>query len=847
MILTNAQFSDDFTDGDFTNAPTWSGETTNFEVDGSNQLHLLAPAATDISHLSTPSGAINNATWEFFVSLDFNPSGSNLAQVYLVSDQADLEGALNGYFVLIGDSDDEVSLYRQDGTTTTKIIDGTDASVDASPVNVRVQVTRDAAGNWELLIDNTGGSTFVSEGTVFDDTYFQSSFFGVFCDYTSTRSDKFYYDDFVVTGTPYVDTDPPFVSFFQATSPTNLKIGWNENLDQTTAENSNNYVVNQSIGNPIASTLNPNDTVNLTLPTSLVSGTTYELFITNVEDQNGNAVNDTTITFTYISPAIVQPGDVIINEIYADPSPSYGLPDMEYIEIYNTTSNFYFTENWTIDDGGTPSTFPLDTIYPNSYYVISGTSVSDSFPGVNTIELSSFPSLNNSGDPVTLSDENGIVIDFVSYTDDWYNDNVKDDGGYSLELINPNHPCSDANNWSASNASIGGTPGLENSIYDNTPDTEAPRISSVLVLSNDAIQITLEESVDASAVNSATHTISPSIAINTINVGVGKINQYSISLSGNLDSGVVYTLKVSGLQDCWGNTGDDKEDFVLPQTASSGDILINEILFNPFTGGYDFVEIYNNSDKIISLEDWKLANYDDDSVANYEPIIKQQKLFYPGTYWALTEDTLNIQTEYPFSAVGRFIEMQDLPTYSNDSGTVYLLRKDNQIMDKFSYNDEMHFELLDDEDGKSLERISFDADSDEPSNWHTAAEDVGFATPGYKNSQAQSGINNGTITVSPELFSPDNDGMDDNLIIQYDMDKAGYVMTIEIFDATGRLVKVLNNNELIGTRGQFMWNGINENGEKARTGHYIILVSWFDTDGQKFQEKKTCVLAHRKI
>jgi hypothetical protein len=49
--LSSAQFSDDFTDGDFTNSPTWGGMTSNFEIDGINQLHLLAPAIDDTSYL----------------------------------------------------------------------------------------------------------------------------------------------------------------------------------------------------------------------------------------------------------------------------------------------------------------------------------------------------------------------------------------------------------------------------------------------------------------------------------------------------------------------------------------------------------------------------------------------------------------------------------------------------------------------------------------------------------------------------------------------------------------------------------------------------------------------------
>ncbi|MGB0368548.1 MAG: hypothetical protein ACPGD8_04030, partial [Flavobacteriales bacterium] len=80
-----AQVSDDFSDNDFTANPAWTGETTKFEVDGNQKLHLNAPSESDTAYLSTPSQAIDDATWEFLVELDFNPSSSNVARVYLAS------------------------------------------------------------------------------------------------------------------------------------------------------------------------------------------------------------------------------------------------------------------------------------------------------------------------------------------------------------------------------------------------------------------------------------------------------------------------------------------------------------------------------------------------------------------------------------------------------------------------------------------------------------------------------------------------------------------------------------------------------------------------------------------
>ena len=145
----SAQVSDDFSDGDFTNNPTWSGDTGEWEVlNGELHLNNAAPASSNFSHLSTPSAALSDGTWEFLVRMDFNPSGVNYVDIFLASDIADLEGSVNGYFVRLGGSTDEISLYESTTGSPSEIIDGTDDKLDVNNPIAYVRVTRDALGNW---------------------------------------------------------------------------------------------------------------------------------------------------------------------------------------------------------------------------------------------------------------------------------------------------------------------------------------------------------------------------------------------------------------------------------------------------------------------------------------------------------------------------------------------------------------------------------------------------------------------------------------------------------------------------------------------------------------------------
>ena len=141
--LVFGQFTDTFSDGNFTANPTWSGDIGNFEVDSFSKLHLNDSMA-NTSYLSTPSQAIINGSWEFEIKLEFDPSTSNYAKVYLTSDEQNLSSNLNGYFVKIGGesgSVDDISLYSQSGSSTSKIIDGTNGIAAANP-NLKIKVTR---------------------------------------------------------------------------------------------------------------------------------------------------------------------------------------------------------------------------------------------------------------------------------------------------------------------------------------------------------------------------------------------------------------------------------------------------------------------------------------------------------------------------------------------------------------------------------------------------------------------------------------------------------------------------------------------------------------------------------
>jgi len=850
-LLTGfAQLTDDFTDGDFLSSPTWSGDAGLYTVI-SGELNSQSPGAATY-YLSTPSTLATDAQWEFFIDLQFNTSGANFVDVYLMSDVADLNTSSNGYFVRFGGTPDEISLYSMVGGTPSLIIDGVDGLINSSSSNpFNIRVTRDVSNLWNLEYDDGATGSFVSAGTVTDASINSSSFFGMIIEQSSAASpiNGHFFDNFIVGNIP-VDITAPIVNSVSVVSDTQLDVLFSEPVDQIIAETSSNYFASSGLGNPSTAVQDgPNPSlIHLSFATQFTNAQVDTLTIQNIQDGSANVMVTETQTFMYFVPATPSFRDVVINEIFADPTPQLGLPPADFIELYNASDSIFDLNGWVFSDAAASESLGTYILLPGEYVVIADDNFNFDFSVYpNVLFVASFPALNISGDDLMLQDNASNIIDQVSYSETWYQDPIKDDGGYSLEQINPTLPCVNSSNWIGANLTAYGTPGTQNSVFDGTPDATTPSITTTDVLAATTVDMCFDETLDTSNITISQFSCSGGITISSLIVDPSA-SCISLTLTPAIDTGVIYTLTLNGMGDCSGNLiSNSTTQIILPHTAAAGDLIINEVLFNPFTGGDDFVEIYNHSDKYIDLYNWKLANWDDGITDNFKTITYHQ-LMSPGDYIVLTKDSSDIQSNYLNSVLGNFVQMSSFPTYSNDSGTVYLILPDvdSTVCDYFTYNEDLQFGLINNPDGISLERIDFDRPTNEPSNWHSAAESVGWATPGFENSQYYPGqLTGDMVSILPEIFSPDNDGVDDILIINYHLETPGYVGSVTIFDANGRIVRNLVQNELLAAVGTFSWDGLNNNREKARIGMYIVYFEVFDLQGNVSGVKKTCVVASK--
>jgi hypothetical protein len=833
----SAQVVDDFSDGDFTTNPTWSGTTADFIINTSEQLQLNNSVAAT-SYLTTPHNLtdLTSKEWRIWVKQTFSPSSSNFGKVYLTADNSDLTQVQNGYYLQFGEANafDAIRLYKIEAGVSTQLCAGIDGQISSS-FTVRVRVKRDAIGNWSLFADLSGGQSYILQGTAFDTGSLTGTHFGILDVYTASNANKFFYDD-VYIGNEIIDNQPPVLNSATAISATQVDVLFNESLDQTSAQNVLNYSLNPSVSISSAS-IDPLNTalVHLTTATGFTNGTTYSLTSNNVSDISNNVSGNQTTNFQYLVADSVLPGDVIINEFFPDPTPVIGLPEVEFVEIYNKSNKIFNLTSWKIGDASSDGTIANSWLLPGEYKVLTATANITLFTNTTAVGVTSFPSLNNAGDDVVLKDNYGQIIDKLSYTDEWYRDEIKQDGGFSLELINPNDPCSDANNWIASNWILGGTPGGINSVYSNIPDTVSPSISLSLALAPNFLELQFDEGMDSTSLANALLSFNPNLTIQNKFIQGSYPKTMTLQFNENLVGSQLYSFTIGPVSDCWINSAELNGSFILPETAQKGDVIINEILQNPLTGGQDWIEIYNNSDKVINLKDWQFANFDNDTIDNFKTILDNY-LLKPKDYVVLAKDSNFVKQNYPFSIPGKFL-YSELPSYNNDSGTVYLIYN-SEIIDKVSYLDNWHFDLLDNTDGVSIERIDPNGNSDSKFNWHSAAEDVGFATPGRINSQYRPAVTNGEITFTEDIFSPDNDGHQDILQVTYNLTNSGLLGKAQIFDDRGRLVRTIFTNELLGSSGTFTWDGVTDQQVKASIGVFVLVFEVFSTDGGVFFVKQ---------
>ena len=282
-----------------------------------------------------------------------------------------------------------------------------------------------------------------------------------------------------------------------------------------------------------------------------------------------------------------------------------------------------------------------------------------------------------------------------------------------------------------------------------------------------------------------------------------------------------------------------QDDDIIPM-----DIVINEILSNPQERGGEYIELYNRSNQTISLSSLKLGTNKNGKQTFYA--IDTNYQFKPQTYCVLTKHKDLVLRYYEVLNPWDVIEMPKFPAYNNASGIVLLATTTGENIDSVAYNETMHTGTHSSYKGIAFERINPDLPSTLRENWASAASTAMYGTPTAKNSQYQPTKPDNDLTLSlPELFSPDGDGYEDELLITCQAGHPDYRISIKIYNAKGVEVAHLVNNQTIGTENTFKWNGRGKHEELLPIGIYIVYVeAWRPTGGTKHMRKAVTIARH---
>jgi hypothetical protein len=550
------------------------------------------------------------------------------------------------------------------------------------------------------------------------------------------------------------------------------------------------------------------------------------------DDFTANAVNESSSTDS--NGELPEAGEILFSEIMAHPAGD----NPEYVELYNATDKtlrlknclyFYDTKSYPLPD---------TIVAPRSYFVLTKTTTTAWFgSGVTVFGVTSFPALANTGKLLRIENTSGELISWFEYSDKMYGDNDKKGGGWALECIDLSNRSNIADNWSASGDPSGGTPGRANSIQGENPDLIAPAILSYSQGENDTITVVFSKPMNRQKLldKNAFQISETGYQIGDLKTNYPQGTELLIPLNNFPPRGSFIEIEPDGLTDLSGNVLSENNVLLIGQAfdALPGDLVINELLFNPPTGGNEYVEIYNCSNKLIDLRSLSITNHKSDgSLGKLYTLSELPVFLQPEEYLVITQNRELVCKFFICSDESFFVELPAIPStlIVNTSGYVVIYNNHTEtVLDEFAYNENMHSEGIKNKKGVALERVSFKKPASDAENWLSATEQSGYGTPGYVNSQYSPETGGTKLETEFHIEYPTIEA--NEYRIRYHLDKPGYKCRIYIYDTLGRMIDSLLDHKLVGTDGEIPWNGKSKSNRKLTSGIYILYVELYDSSG----------------
>lgn len=535
---------------------------------------------------------------------------------------------------------------------------------------------------------------------------------------------------------------------------------------------------------------------------------------------------------------------VVINEVmYAPVS-----PNKEWFELINTGTSSLDLQNWKWRDAAAGNALRTISVLnlillPDSFIVVCEDSVSfrNQYPEFSgkAVQSSGWSALNNSGNEnIVLYDALSNHEDSLTYNNSWGSGVT----GYSLERKQTEINTNLSTNWASSIHPDRSTPGKRNSVTPFLNDlmifsveTEPPypytggniefklsiRNIGVNPATGAEVKIFYDVNIDSSGQNSE---MICSQNLNLLNSGDSLLYECTFNL---IDTG-----RKQFIAEVFFNDDDDplnnksyKSIYVSDQTGGGGGVVINEIMYDPLTGMSEWIELFNGFQMPVNLKKWKYIESSSTKNLSDSDIV-----LVPGQYLVIARDS-TLYNSFPYlnsnSDSYKIIFISSM-SLSNSGERMLITDSLNNTIDAVSYEASFHNPNLSDTKGVSLEKINPAIKSEVNSNWSSSA-DISGGTPGRINSIHTTGIRSESkVNISPNPFSPDGDGHEDFTVINFNLNVKIAQIRVRVYDIKGRIVRTLMSNSISGNNGEIVFNGLDDNDQKLRTGIYILLIEVID-------------------
>ncbi|MEG1587567.1 MAG: lamin tail domain-containing protein, partial [Bacteroidales bacterium] len=725
------------------------------------------------------------------IQLDFNPSSNNYVRIYILADRQDLTGPLNGYFIQAGGKADELALYKQTGLDLTQVIYIPNRLIAKNINEIIIHVNR-TSDTWTLASRLNSESKMRTEGTAKDPDPILSKpgYLGPVCMYSKTNAKKIHFYKIQNNDCENTPTDPPVVPPAEndtvyigkedlvADSDKPLEI---DSVRITSAKkillffNRPIHISRATILiSPKGYTLQAAPTqfkhiIHAQITPDLEKGIRYSLLWHNIYSLDEVLLPYTPFSFLYpeditpekpeppVDPSDPEPpvdpepptdpelpepsagspanfGDVIISEIMANPKGLTSLPEVEYIELLNKTKTPLTLKKCTFWYSDKKVEIPDTIIAPGQYVILCHASKSGLFgKSVPTVGVTSFPVLANTGKLIYLENPQGVLLHWIEYSDKWYGSTKAKEGGFSLEMIDSDFLYSSAENWHASTAGDGGTPGKANSIEQKNPDLEPLYLTGHSVTGENEYSLCFSKSVDLISVEQALDQSGYRIKIKPLDYP----KNMQISFSAETDNIPEYhPVSLPDVSCIDGIVMLGRGELLFGKSAKMQErsVCVNELMLRPLKDDIPFIELLNISEELLDLSDLYIAMLNADStVSTLLPITTESVLWEPGCYALLCTDPLNTIRRYDYHGTPQLVRISSFPKLDPETGRMALTDASGKIIESVYLRKTMYQSVQGSLAGISLERKDPEKDALIVGNWTPGHHSTGFATPGYAN------------------------------------------------------------------------------------------------------------------